>query len=56
VSEPGDLALHKVVRIIQFKFEHYGIELGLHSKNRLREKKSTLYGELSKSHKNFGVK
>jgi len=56
VREPGDLALHKVPRSTQLKFQHQGFVLGLHGKKSLREKKSTLYGALSKAGKICGVK
>ena len=55
VREPGDLAPHKVPRSTQLKFQHDGIELGLHGKKSSREKKSTLYGALSKLDNICGV-
>jgi hypothetical protein len=56
LRELGDLAPHKVPRSTQLKFQHYGFELGLYGKKSLREKKSTLYGALSKLDKICGVK
>ena len=56
MREPGDLAPYKVPRSNPLKFQHHGFELGLHRKKSLREKKSTLYGALSKSDKICGVK
>ena len=46
----------QVPRSTQLKFQHYGVELGLYGKKSLREKKSTLYGALSKLDKICGVK
>jgi hypothetical protein len=54
--EPGDLVPYKVPRSTRLKFQHHGHELGLHAKKSSREKKSTLYGALSKLDKICGVK
>jgi hypothetical protein len=51
-----DLAPHKVPRSTRLIFQHHRFELGLHGKNSLREKKSTLYGTLSELEKICGVK
>jgi len=51
-----NLAPHKVAKSTRLKFQHHGFELGLHGKKSLREKKSTLYGALSKLDKICGVK
>ena len=48
MREPGDLTLYKLPRLTRLKFQHHGFELGLHGKKSSREKKSTLYGALSK--------
>jgi len=47
---------HKDPRSTRLKFQHHGFELVLHEKKSSREKKSTLYGALSKLDKICGVK
>jgi hypothetical protein len=56
VRESLETTPHKVPRSTQLKFQHHRFELGLLGKKSLREKKSTLYGALSKSDKICGVK